>query len=117
MYDLVVYGKGFGFESEWDAKVLESFEQRSDAIWCTFLKDHWLLCWEIDSMGARQKQGLVVVIIQGEMVVVWTRMSRTGNAEKWKDLEYNHNLEIWVTLIYHPLTLESWVKKYGKAPL
>lgn len=36
VYNLLDYDKGFGFESEWYAKVLESVEQRSDAIWCTF---------------------------------------------------------------------------------
>lgn len=36
VYNLLDYDKGFGFESDWYAKVLESVEQRSDAIWCTF---------------------------------------------------------------------------------
>lgn len=36
VYNLLDYDKGFGFESEWYVKVLESVEQRSDAIWCTF---------------------------------------------------------------------------------
>jgi len=46
------------------------------------------------------------MIIQGEVVLL-TRMFALEGAEEWKNLGYNHNLEISVTLILPVHSLES----------